>query len=460
MQEPRRIDTSRMNTGIVAEGTYLPPFHLDTGRRRVIVRGGDEDATTLAVEAGLRCLAGVPGPARIDELHLAVGRPELVDGPQAEVVREALGLAPDVPTRTSAGDALAGLSAVLAAADGVAAGRLRTVLVIAAEPGDGSAVHAGAVAVLVAPAAAPGSDDNPDDGVLLLGEPRSAGDTGYGTWTAADGVRHVADLRYLEHRMLELAGRALAGSAQASVVTGPAAVTVAGRLGAEGALALPDYGVAGPLLGLLAAGTIGDDDRAGDDDGAGGVGPDDPVLLAAAPGRAVALRIRVGRGAPGWTPIPRKGSRPPLEPEFSPPLSLPGSSPFFRRGAAELLRLTGARCVGCRRVAYPPSQRPICSSCQGSEFVPHALARTGRVYSYVVNRFLPSGFGAEMALVLAELDDGARYWAPTSGIPIPELAIGAPVRLRLRRFTGHGGAPVYAMKFVGANVPETEEAAR
>jgi hypothetical protein len=137
----------------------------------------------------------------------------------------------------------------------------------------------------------------------------------------------------------------------------------------------------------------------------------------------------------------------PTEPESSPPLSLPTSSPFFQRAARELLRLEGARCRGCGHVMFPPSQRPVCSGCGSFDFDPVALARTGSVYSYVVNRFLPRGFGDEMALVLGEMDDGSRYWAPTSGIDTAGLDIGNPVELRLRRFTGHGGAPTYAMKF-------------
>jgi uncharacterized OB-fold protein len=424
----------RGRSAIVAAGTYLPAFHIEVGRRRVIVSNGDEDVVTLAVEAALACLAGVCEFGQVEELHLAMGRPDLVDGPQAEVVREALGLAPRVLTRVSADDALAGLSAIIGAQDAVAAGRLHAVLVVAVEPGDGATVHAGAVAVLVASA-----PDQDGGGALLVSHPSGAADTGYGTWTDAHGERHGGDPRYVEHRMLTLAGQALNGSGPVSVVSGPAATAVARQFGADGVVALPDHGVAGPLLGLLAA---------------AGTGQDTVGMLAAAPGRVVALQVKVGRGAPRWTRCARQGSRPPLDPESSPPLSLPGSSPFFRRGAGELLRLEAARCRGCGEIVYPPSQRPICASCLGTDFEPWPLARAGRVHSFVVNRFLPSGFGAEMALVLADLDDGARYWAPTSGIPTSELAIGAPVWLR--RFTSHNGGPVYAMKFLSPDHDRTD----
>jgi uncharacterized OB-fold protein len=109
---------------------------------------------------------------------------------------------------------------------------------------------------------------------------------------------------------------------------------------------------------------------------------------------------------------------------------------------------------------FPPSQRPVCSGCGSYDFEPATLSRTGSVYTYVVNRFLPQGFGDEMALVLGEMDDGSRYWAPTSGIDAAGLAIGNPVELRLRRFTDHGGAPTYAMKFVAQASETSLEGAR
>jgi uncharacterized OB-fold protein len=223
-------------------------------------------------------------------------------------------------------------------------------------------------------------------------------------------------------------------------VTGVAAAAAARACGAGPDAVLPDHGVAGPLLALLkAAGT-----------GAGRT----VHTLATTAGRVVAVAAVAAQAdldAPSWQP-PREIADDPLErptePDSSPQLSLPTSSPFFRRAARELLRLEGGRCRGCGHVTFPPSQRPVCSGCGSFDFEPAALSRTGSVYSYVVNRFMPQGFGEEVALVLGEMDDGSRYWAPTSGMDTAGLAIGDPVELRLRRFTGHGGAPAYAMKFV------------
>ncbi|MGJ6969275.1 zinc ribbon domain-containing protein [Streptosporangium sp. G11] len=416
---------------MVASGSYTPSFSVRRGRRRVLVVNGDEDAVTLAIEAAQDCLTRYEGP--VDELHLALARPELVNGPQAEIVREAIGLDAGVTVSVSAGDSLAGLAALAAATNAVQAGRVRSVLLVATEPGDSERVSAGAVAVLVAGSDAP---------ALRPGAQRSVGDVVYGNWIDGDGVRHLGDGRYLDRYVADHAKAALAAliamdGLPPAAVTGVAATAVAIACGSDRSAVLPDRGVAGPLLAVLAAGSAATGSAA--------------TVVATTASRVVALSIEVDEGArpllptlPG--PVPELPE--PIDVRSSPPLSLPGSSPFFRRSARELLRLEGARCDGCGHVVFPPSQRTVCPSCHGYGFTPAPLSRIGRVYTYVVNRFLPTGFGDQMILVLAELDDGSRYWAPTSGMSPDEVEIGAGVELRVRRFTDDGGAPVYAMKFV------------
>lgn len=427
---------------IVGYGVYRPRFRLGAGRRRVTVRNGDEDALTLAVESAQDLIArhGRDLVGDLDGIVLAVGRPELTDGPQPEMIREALGLDPHVRISTTAGDALAGLAALQSAIDAVAAGRSQRVLVLASEPGDGARVSAAAVALLVTR-----GGETPS---LRLLEQSALGDVVYGNWSDAEGTRHPGDGRYLEHRVADSAARtwlavtgedadlAAAGSRVPAAVTGVAATAAARACGAGAGVVVPDHGVAGPLLALL-KGSATNSGTA--------------HIVATTAGRVVVVTMRSEPGAPCWLPpdeSPDDPPRPPTEAESSPPLSLPTSSPFFRRAARELLRLEGARCRGCGHVMFPPSQRPVCSGCGSFDFEPAALSRTGSVYSFVVNRFLPRGFGDQMALVLGDMDDGSRYWAPTSGVDTARLAIGAPVELRLRRFTGHGGAPTYAMKFV------------
>jgi hydroxymethylglutaryl-CoA synthase len=416
---------------LIATGVYLPPFAVRAGRRVVAVPNGDEDATTMAIEAGRDCLAGIP--VAVDELHLALARPDLVHGPAPEVIREALGLDPAVGTTTTAGDAAAGLTALLAATDAIAAGRVRSVLVIASEPGDGAQVSAAAVAVLVSATGAPAP--------RLTGH-RSTGDVVFGRWSDGAGTAHQSDGRYVEHRVAAMARTTVAalhgdGGPAPDAVTGVAARAAAEACGAGRDAVTPDRGVAGPLLALLVAA-----DRA---PGSG------VTVLATTSTRVLAVTATVDAAAPRLLPemaAPATEPRQPVETPSSPPLSLPTSSPFFQRASRELLRLQGARCRACGHVVFPPSQRPVCPSCHGYDFDRVPISRTGVVHTYTVNRFLPVGFGAEMILVLGDLDDGSRYWAPTSGLRAEEVSIGTPVELRLRRFTDHGGAPTYAMKFV------------
>ncbi|MFF0223294.1 hypothetical protein [Streptomyces sp. NPDC004629] len=417
---------------VVAAGSYAPPFSVRRGRRRILVANGDEDAVTLAIEAADDCLARYEGP--VDELHLALPRPELINGPQVEIVREAIGLDAGVPVSVSAGDSLAGLAALAAATDAVRAGRVRSVLVVATEPGDGERVSAGSVALMVA------GCDTPS---LRPATQRSSGDVVYGNWVDGNGGRHPGDSRYIEQCVTHHARSAVAAldGAEApppAAVTGVAAAAVSAAFGNGLCTVLPDRGVAGPLLAILVVGAATTESAA-------------PTVVATTASRAVAVGVEIEAGAPllvrdlpGEIPeLPE-----PIDVHASPPLSLPGSSPFFQRSARELLRYEGGRCGRCGHVVFPPSQRTVCPACHGYRFTPVQLSRTGSVYTFVVNRFLPTGFGSDMILVLAEMDDGSRYWAPTSGMSPDVVSIGARVDLRLRRFTDHGGAPVYAMKFV------------
>ena len=52
--------------------------------------------------------------------------------------------------------------------------------------------------------------------------------------------------------------------------------------------------------------------------------------------------------------------------------------------------LTGSRCLGCRAVYFPPTSG-ICRNhaCAREEFAPHALSRTGRVWSYTDAQYEP-----------------------------------------------------------------------
>jgi uncharacterized OB-fold protein len=421
---------------VAAAATYFPSCATATRRGSIIVGNGDEDAITLAVSAGLD--AAAQAPRRIGALFVALGHSPLQAGPVAEIVREALGLPAGVGCATALEDELGGLTALLSAIDQVTLGRTESALVVAAEGGDGRSVGASAVALLVESPAAGG-------GIAVTGI-RSEGSVVYGTWPDGDGGTGRADRRFLD-ASLTGAVRRLMGESHADIA-GAGALAVSGAWPAAVRDDLPadlpsaavgDCGVTGPVLALLAGARLA---------GSRPAGARSFLTLCTSPGRTALLRASVSGGA-GWLP---ETSAPDLtraapEPAASPVLSLPTSSPFFARSAREMLRLEAGKCDACGHVAFPPSQRPVCAACGGSSWTPHRLSREGAVYTFTVNHFLPAGFGEQMVMILGEMTDGSRYWAPASGIAGDQVSIGMPVELRVRRFTQDGGVPAYAMKF-------------
>ena len=126
-------------------------------------------------------------------------------------------------------------------------------------------------------------------------------------------------------------------------------------------------------------------------------------------------------------------------------MGVPPASAQFVRGADEMLGLLGARCVDCGTINTPPSIHPHCTSCGSAKFVLEALARRGRVHTFVVNQTMPAPFIAPLPLVVIDLEDGARVMLQGVGDGA-ELAIGSEVELVLRRYAYERGVPVYGYK--------------
>jgi 3-hydroxy-3-methylglutaryl CoA synthase len=139
--------------GIAACGVYLPRLRL---QRKAIfeanawfapgLRGSargertmahwDEDALTMAVEAGRNCLPGTD-PLRerrqVDALYFASTTAPFSDRSSAAVTARALSLPEHIASVEVASSQRAGLSALMAAADAVKSGRMSAPLVIAGE---------------------------------------------------------------------------------------------------------------------------------------------------------------------------------------------------------------------------------------------------------------------------------------------------------------------------------------
>jgi len=428
------------------------------GKGHAAVCAPDEDALTLATAAGIDALAAAGVlPADVDAVFWGCTRPPFAEGPSHAVLATALGLSSHAAGLLASGSPHAGLEALLAAADAVAAGSARVALAIASDaltPAPGTAYEprcgAGAAALVLAATGGPATIA----ARVTRSHPlldRYRGDAEAATRDLYDArlfreemflpaVQEVAGhLGTLDVRAWSLPdpdgrlGALVAKRVGASTVT---SATATGALGDTGAAAA----VLGGVLALDAAGSVAVVGQGG--------GRTTGVLLTAeaavpgaptaahrvaAPGRdvdyAAVLRAR-GQLRPGGETIP---------------MGVPPESALFARGADEMLQLLGARCSECGTVSTPPSIHPTCIACGGPKLEPVALARHGTVHTFVVNQTMPAPFVAPLPIAVVDLDDGARVMLQCVGDGT-DLAIGTDVDLVLRRYAHERGVPVYGYK--------------
>jgi uncharacterized OB-fold protein len=408
------------------------------------VCAADEDAVTMAVEAGGRALKSWNSDtSAVDALIVALHQSsaDADNAVNAHIVREALGLPNTVRVVSMAGaDALSGLAALQAAHDS-------TTLVIAAEAAGGR--HSAAAAALVCE---PNGSD--PDNTVRVREVTRASELTHERWTGSDTPGKEPDFRFLEHRYHGLTAQIVRqdigadlGDVSQLYVSAPS--TVDGRelwaalrgqdpTSAQPRIADADRGVAGPLTAIVDAVLHRPSNGCG-------------LLYAAGSGQSVVVELTVPAAAQRhfvWYESSLVRAPAPSGSD-GPELSFPLESPFFVRNWGSLLRLEAASCEECGYLALPPSQRPICPNCHARTWIPRELPREGHVYASMENRFLPNGFPKTLVFVLGELTNGFKYWAPTPAETRREdVAIGDPVRLALRSFTQRDGITAYAMKYL------------
>src|SRR4051812_28083884 len=149
--------------GAAAPGWRVPAADIGAawgrkgGRGTVAVCTPDEDPLTLAAAAAIDALdaAGL-GAGDIDGLWWGCTRPPFAEGPSHAVLAAAISLSPRAAGALTSGSPHAGMEALLGAADAVAAGSVRTALVVVSDglrPGLGTPFEArtgaGAAAVVL-----------------------------------------------------------------------------------------------------------------------------------------------------------------------------------------------------------------------------------------------------------------------------------------------------------------------
>jgi hydroxymethylglutaryl-CoA synthase len=427
------------------------------GRGQVAVCAPDEDVLTLSAEAAARAMAssGLQNDI-VDGVWWGTTRPPFAEGPSHAVLAAALGLSSHSGGALCSGSPHAGMDALLAAADAVAAGTARVAMVVAADtlvPGPGTTYEerAGAAAAAVilvseggnASIAARITRTHP-----FLDRYRADGEFGtrdlYDSRLFRDEVflpivgdvgEQLASLEVDEWSLPDPDGRLGSAIGRRLAEGAPAS---AGAYGAVG-----DTGAAAPLLGALgaldAARTVG--------------------VIGFGGGRATGIVIDAEGPVPGAATVADAWSagqpvsyaealrvRGQLQPTGETiPMGVPPQGAPFVRGAEEMLGLLGARCVDCGTINTPPTIHPYCISCGSTKFELVPLARSGVVHTFVVNHTMPPPFEAPLPLAVIDLDDGARVMLQVVGDG-SGIRIGAPVELVLRRYAFERGVPVYGFK--------------
>jgi hydroxymethylglutaryl-CoA synthase len=452
---------------VLSVGVGTPGLRLDAGdvaaawgergKGRVAACADDEDTLTLAWTAAEAALRHAQQPAdAVDALFWGTGTPPYADGPSHATLATALGLSSHAGGALLSGSPHSGVEALLAAWDAVVAGSARTAVVVASDaalPGPGTAYErragAGAVAVVVV-----AGDAGP--AVLTGRATRSEPVLDHYRGATEPATRDVYDARLFREQTFLPATTEITTSLAAGAALdawslpdpdGRLGAALGRRLGTTPAsaavfAALGDTGAAAALLGAVPA--LATPGRIGVVGYGGGRTTGVTVdVLSPVPGADVLAALDAGRAATYAEVLRARGQL--RATGETVPMGVPPGSAMFVRGGREMLALLGARCVDCGVVSTPPSIHPTCTGCGGDKLEEVALARRGRVQTFVVNHAMPAPFVAPLPLAVVDLEDGARLMLQVVGDGA-ELAIGDPVRLVLRRYALERGASVYGWK--------------
>jgi hydroxymethylglutaryl-CoA synthase len=462
-----------MTVRVLGVGAAAPELRLSAadvgsawgrkGRGEVAVCAADEDTLTLAWLAAERAMsaAGVEAGG-VDALFWGTSRPPFAEGPSFAFLAASLSLASTVGGALCAGSAHAGMEALIAGSDAVAAGSARVALVVASDavrpgPGTGFEARCGAGAAALVLAVAVDGASSASSATIGTRVTRTRP---YLDRYRGDGEidnRDMYDPRLFREEIFLPVVRDVAESLAAFDVRAWSLPDPDGRLGATIArdvhatltssnaiyAAIGDSGAAAALLGGIAA-----------LDAAGLV-----AIVGTGGGRTTGVLIDAEHAVPGavLTADALTGGRPAsytdalrargqLEPVGETiPMGVPPESAMFVRGADEMLGLLGGRCVDCGTISTPPSIHPHCINCGGPKLEPVALARTGRVHTFVVNQTMPAPFVAPLPIVVLDMDDGARLMLQAIGDGT-DIEIGVAVELVLRKYAHERGVPVYGFK--------------
>ena len=419
------------------------------------VANADEDSLTMAVAAGLDCLAGID-PSTVDGLHFATTTAPYDEKQSAAIIAAALDLRRDIFTADFTGSVRAATVALRAAVDAVGSGSARRVLVVAGDLRLGEPeslweqlLGDGAGAVLVA-----------DQGFASIHHFVSMTGDLIGPWRRAQDrylrsfeAKVETEYGYVRNTVqavkatLEQAGVAPADVSKAVI----AAVDPRSHAGVARAVGLDPTRLQDTLF--LSTGNAGAAHVLVMTAGAlEGAAPGDRILVANYGDGSDAFLLDVKSAPP--PPDGRRGLsgylawRKPLahytdyarfrrlvereEPDVR-------SSPvIYWRDARQELNFHGARCKGCGTVQYPVPR--VCTECGAKDNLEDVkLAHRGIVFTFTLDHLSGGVYlNTPIPRVVVDLEGGGRVFLEMTDCDPKEVKVGMPVELTFRRL--HEGA--------------------
>ncbi|MBW1682317.1 MAG: 3-hydroxy-3-methylglutaryl CoA synthase [Deltaproteobacteria bacterium] len=468
------------SVGIERFGGYLPAFRLDRGLiaeswgrgslgGERTVANNDEDAVTMAVEAGRNAL-GDMDKGKVEGLFFATTSPVYKEKMNAALLGAALDLRREIATLDFAHSLRSGTGALKAALDAVGAGSMQTVLVTAADCRLGyprsdqeQAFGDGAAALLVGPEAGAARFEgafqvshemmdvwrNPEDAFVRTWESRFILGEGF--------MKHVAEAVEGLLKRMDLTADRVARL----ILPAPDLRThkrVVKRLGFNPETQVSDplisrvghCGAAHPLLMLAAALDT--------------AAPGDLLLLAAYGDGTDALLFRAGEKVRERTP------RRTLEDFLEQKIMLPSYARFlsykgivetvpgepFRlipsatvtwRDRNSILRCHGSKCRDCGTLAFPVQR--VCYTCNAKDrFDEVRIAEMeGEVFTFTRDNLAGRSDDPVVVQTVAEFGtEKVRFYGMMTDCVPSEIRVGTPVGLTFRRIYEGAGMHNYFWK--------------
>jgi uncharacterized OB-fold protein len=381
---------------VVSIGTYLPCW--GSPQHRVV--GDDEDAITLAVEAGRAALIA---SGAVERVVLVSRDLPLLESSNAAVLLAGLGLDPELEVDERLGGAPATLDAVSSA-------RPRTLII-------GTDLQpAGAAAILTS-----------EKGLQVRTAARVARSLPVRTRKASGDVHDYGDPRLLHER-------GLIASLEAAWLDTPAAVAgVDHDRAAELCIgAPPPLPTLGASAGLFALAGMAEHDT---------TGPLVAVEQAILSGITVSGgKAEIHRREPVARPMP--------EGRFSADTDIPISLAAYERAFEAKVRWEAGRFADSEDLDFPPRYRVGADGTLATEYELVPLPRTGTVYTETTVHMPVPGLRTPYSLVIVELDGvGVRALVKVTGAEPGSIRIGHRGRLALRRVAVRSGVPDYGYAF-------------